>query len=315
MANEAQVSGRAPGGVVITGASSGIGKECALYLDQRGYRVFAGVRKASDGEALTKVASSRLSPVILDVTDASTVSEAAAQVERSLGELPLIGLVNNAGIGIGGSPIEFLAPSELRRQMEVNLVGPLAVTQAFMPLLRRSRGRIVNISSISGKMAAPFLFPYNGSKFALEAFSDSLRAELKPWGINVSIVEPGNIKTPMLERARSAIEEGLRALPPDGIRYYGHKIEATRNMLVESPAVPAERVAKVVEHALTARRPHTRYLVGPDAKLMAFLHWLLPDRAFDALFAMAMRRFAGGDAGSREAKLSEPQDRESGTAR
>jgi len=165
MANEAEVPGRAPGGVVITGASSGIGKACALYLDERGYRVFAGVRKASDGEALTKVASSRLIPVTLDVTDASAVSDAARQVEQALGELPLIGLVNNAGIGTGG-PVEFLAPSELRRQMEVNLVGPLAVIQAFMPLLRRSRGRIVNISSISGKMAAPFFFPYNAPECA-----------------------------------------------------------------------------------------------------------------------------------------------------
>ena len=134
------------------------------------------------------------------MSDASAVSEAARQVEQALEELPLIGLVNNTGIGIGG-PLEFLAPSELRRQMEVNLVGPLAVIHAFMPMLRRSHGRIVNISSISGKVAAPFLFPYNGSKFALEALSDSLRAELKPFGINVSIVEPGNIKTRMLEKA------------------------------------------------------------------------------------------------------------------
>lgn len=229
MANDVRGSGLAGGGVVITGASTGIGKECALYLDQRGYRVFAGVRKASDGEALTKVASSRLSPVILEVTDARTVPDAAMQVERAFSELPLIGLVNNAGIGIG-APIEFLALSELRRQMEVNLVGPLALIQAFMPLLRGSRGRIVNISSISGKVAAPFLFPYNASKFALEALSDSLRAELKPWGISVSIVEPGNIKTPMLEKALSAVDEGLRTLPPDGVRYYGQEYEVVRKM-------------------------------------------------------------------------------------
>jgi len=313
MANDAQASGLAGGGVVITGASTGIGKECALYLDQRGYRVFAGVRKASDGEALTKVASSRLSSVILDVTDASAVSDAASQVEQALGEHPLIGLVNNAGIGIGG-PIEFLAPSELRRQMEVNLVGPLAVIQAFMPMLRRSRGRIVNISSIGGKVAAPFLFPYNGSKFALEALSDSLRAELKPFGINVSIVEPGNIKTPMLEKALTAVDESLRTLPPDGVRYYGQQLDVVRKM-VGGPAAPVEKVAKVVEHALTGRRPRTRYLVGTDAKLMAFFHWLLPDRAFDGLLAMAMRRLAGGEAGSRDASPREPQDRESGAAR
>jgi NAD(P)-dependent dehydrogenase (short-subunit alcohol dehydrogenase family) len=310
MANDVRGSGLAGGGVVITGASTGIGKECALYLDQRGYRVFAGVRKASDGEALTKVGSSRLSPVILDVTDARTVSDAAMQVERSLAELPLIGLVNNAGIGIG-APIEFLAPSELRRQMEVNLEGPLVLIQAFMPLLRGSRGRIVNISSISGKVAALFLFPYNGSKFALEALSDSLRAELKPWGISVSIVEPGNIKTPMFEKALSAVDEGL---PPDGVRYYGQQYEVVRKML-QGPAAPAEKVAKVVEHALTARRPRTRYLVGTDAKLLAFLHWLLPDRAFDALLATMRRRLARGDVASRDAKPAGPQDRESGATR
>ena len=142
MASDAQGSAAARGGIVITGASTGIGRECALYFDRLGYRVFAGVRKASDGEALAKAASPRLSPVIIDVTDARTITEAAAQVEQALGDVPLVGLVNNAGIGIGG-PVEFLQPSELRRQMEVNLIGPVAVTQAFMPMLRRSRGRIV----------------------------------------------------------------------------------------------------------------------------------------------------------------------------
>ncbi len=316
MANDAQVPGLTGGGVVITGASSGIGKACALYLDQRGYRVFAGVRKVSDGEALTKAASSRLSPVILDVTDAKAVSDAAAQVERALGELPLIGLVNNAGVGVGG-PIEFLAPSELRRQMEINLVGPLAVIQAFMPMLRRSRGRIVNVSSIGGKVASPLLGPYAASKFALEALSDSLRAELKPFGIDVSIVEPGSIKTQMFEKAQDYVDELSRGLPADAIRYYGQQIEMTRNLIAmqDRSAIPAERVAAVIEHALTARRPRTRYLVGTDAKLMAFFHWLLPDRAFDGLLAMAMRPLAGGEAGSRDASPREPQDRPSGAAR
>jgi len=315
MANEAQVSGRTSGGVVITGASSGIGKECALYLVQRGYRVFAGVRKASDGEALIKVASSRLSPVILDVTDAKAVSGAARQVAQALGELPLIGIVNNAGLW-GGGAAEFVQPGEVRRVMEANLVGALAVTQAFMPMLRRSRGRIVNISSISGKMAAPFFFPYNASKFALEALSDSLRAELKPWGINVSIVEPGAIQSAIWDKNRSALDEIFRALPPDGVRFYGQEFAKGLNMIegMKRAAVPAKRVAKVVEHALTARRPRTRYLVGTDAKLMAFFHWLLPDRAFDALFATMTRRLTGSTAGSSDGKPAAPQDRASGSA-
>ena len=280
-------------GVVITGASSGIGKACALYLDSRGWRVFAGVRKAADGEALAKAASPRLSPLILNVTDAKTVSDAATQVEKALGDVALIGIVNNAGIGTGG-PVEFLDPSELRRQMDVNLVGPLTVIQAFMPMIRRGRGRIVNVSSVGGKVATPFVGPYCASKFALEALSDSLRAELKPWGIEVSLVEPGAVKTAMFEKARNTVDDVLGVLPAEGTRYYGNEIEAMRGLIAsqERVAVSAEAVARVVEHALIARRPRTRYLVGRDAKLMAFFHWLLPDRAFDRLLATTMRRLS-----------------------
>lgn len=293
MSVEGRSAGVAGSGVVITGASSGIGKACALYLDSRGWRVFAGVRKAADGEALAKAASPRLSPLILDVTDAKTVSDAATQVEKALGDVALIGIVNNAGIGTGG-PVEFLDPSELRRQMDVNLVGPLTVIQAFMPMIRRGRGRIVNVSSVGGKVATPFVGPYCASKFALEALSDSLRAELKPWGIEVSLVEPGAVKTAMFEKARSTVDDVLGVLPAEGARYYGNEIEAMRGLIAsqERVAVSAEAVARVVEHALIARRPRTRYLVGRDAKLMAFFHWLLPDRAFDRLLATTMRRLS-----------------------
>jgi NAD(P)-dependent dehydrogenase (short-subunit alcohol dehydrogenase family) len=278
MASDAQGSAAARGGIVITGASTGIGRECALYFDRLGYRVFAGVRKASDGEALAKAASPRLSAVIIDVTDARTITAAAAQVEQTLGDVALVGLVNNAGIGIGG-PVEFLEPSELRRQMEVNLIGPVVVTQAFMPMLRRSRGRIVFISSVGGKVATPLLGPYCASKFALEGLCDSMRAELKPFGISVSIVEPGGVKTAM-------------------VGYYGSQIEALRHLIDSQgeAAVTADVVVKVVEHALTAARPRTRYLVGRDAKLMALFHWLLPDRAFDGLLAMMMRRLSSAKA-------------------
>jgi NAD(P)-dependent dehydrogenase (short-subunit alcohol dehydrogenase family) len=279
------------GAVVITGASSGIGRECSLYLDSRGYRVFAGVRKTADGDALAQSASPRLTPLIIDVTDARTISDASALVEKSLGDDAFIGLVNNAGIGVGG-PVEFLTPSELRRQMDVNLLGPLAVTQAFMPMIRRSRGRIVNVSSIGGRVATPLLGPYCASKFALEALSDCMRAELKPFGISVSIVEPGSIKTRIFDKAAVSVDEIVRALPADGLRYYSSNFETMRKLIAmqDRNAVPAERVAKVVEHALTAARPRTRYLVGFDAHLMATLHWLLPDRAFDALLSMFTRR-------------------------
>jgi NAD(P)-dependent dehydrogenase (short-subunit alcohol dehydrogenase family) len=259
------------------------------------------VRKSADGDALATESSPRLTPVILDVTDAKSVSDAASQIEKTLGDAALIGLVNDAGIGTGG-PVEFLAPSELRRQMEVNLVGPLVVIQAFMPMLRRSRGRIVNVSSVGGRVATPFVGPYCASKFALEALSDSLRAELKSSGIEVSIVEPGAVKTAMFEKARNTVDDVLGVLPPDGIRYYGSEIGAMRGLIAsqENVAVSAESVAKVIEHALIARRPRTRYLVGRDAKLMAFFHWLLPDRAFDGLLAMAMRRLSRGGASAKQ---------------
>ena len=293
MASDPQGTGAARGGIVITGASTGIGRECAFHLDRLGYRVFASVRKASDGEALAKTASPRLTPIIIDVTDERTITEAAAQVEQALGDAPLVGLVNNAGMGIGG-PVEFLQASELRRQMEVNLIGPMLVTQAFMPMLRRSRGRIVVISSVGGKVATPLLGPYCASKFALEGLCDSMRAELKPFGISVSIVEPGGVKTAMVDKARSAADHALRSLPPEGVRYYGTQIEMLRGLIdsQEQAAVTADVVVKVVEHALTADRPRTRYLVGRDAKLMALFHWLLPDRAFDGLLAMMMRRLS-----------------------
>lgn len=291
MPNEGKSDGVARGAVVITGASSGIGRECSLYLDRRGYRVFAGVRKASDGEALAQAASPRLSPLTIDVTDGRTIAEAASRVEQSLRQVPFVGLVNNAGIGVGG-PVEFLTVPEMHRQLDVNLLGPLAVTQAFMPLIRRSRARIVNVSSIGGRVATPFLGPYCASKFALEALSDCMRMELKPFGISVSIVEPGAIKTKMFDKAASSVDEIMRVLPADGLRYYSGDIETMRKLIAmqDRNAVPAERVAKVIEHALTATRPRTRYLVGVDARLMAALHWLLPDRAFDTLLAMFTRR-------------------------
>src|SRR5271155_2312674 len=236
MAIDGNGSAAAGGGVVITGASSGIGRECALYLDRRGFRVFAGVRKAADGDALARAASARLTPVILDVTDARTVTESAATVKLAMGNAPLVGIVNNAGIGIGGV-VEYLAPSELRRQMEVNLIGPLAVIQAFMPMLRASRGRIVNISSVGGRVATPFVGPYCASKFALEALSDSMRAELKPWGIHVAIIEPGGVKTAMIDKARSSVDEVLSGLTPEGVSYYGKEIEAIRRLVTSQEQV------------------------------------------------------------------------------
>ena len=294
MDNNRQPSTVTARSVMITGASSGIGRACALYLDRNGWRVFAGVRKSADGESIAKEASERLSAVIVDVTDEQSVTRAAGEIANALGNGALDGLVNNAGIALGG-PVEFLSLAELRRQMEVNLIGQVAVTQALMPLLRRGPGRIVNISSVGGKVATPFLAPYNASKYALEALSDCMRAELKPWGIIVSIVEPGAIQSTIWDKARDLVKDVSGALPPEGVKLYGGEIEQMSKLIgaQEKMAVPAEKVAQAVEHALSAARPRIRYLVGADAHLMAGLRWVLPDRAHDWVMDQVMRRLAG----------------------
>jgi NAD(P)-dependent dehydrogenase (short-subunit alcohol dehydrogenase family) len=288
-------NGTSNGAVMITGTSSGIGRATALYLAGRGHRIFAGVRKASDADALIASGAAGLTPVMIDLTDERSIAAAADQVKQALGTAPLLGLVNNAGIGLGG-PVEFLAAAETRRQLEVNVVGQLAVMRAFIPMLRGSRGRIVNISSVGGKAATPFLAPYCASKFALEAISDCLRAELKPWGIGVAVVEPGSVQSSIWDKSRDTVDEVSRSLPPEGMQLYGERLGQMGKLIAaqEKMAIPAERVAKVIEHALTARRPRTRYLVGTDAKLMALFHWLLPDRAYDAVLAIMMRRMSAG---------------------
>lgn len=182
--------------VVITGASSGIGQACALRLHQSGFHVFAGVRAKADAQTIRLRGEQRLQPLFLDVTISESIAAARETVEASVHPGGLSGLVNNAGIPLGG-PLEFLDLDDIRCQFDVNFFGAISVTQAFLPLLRRARGRIVNMSSSGGLLALPFMGPYAASKFAMEAISDSLRVELKPWGISVSVVEPGAIATPI----------------------------------------------------------------------------------------------------------------------
>ncbi|MCH8009504.1 MAG: SDR family oxidoreductase [Chloroflexi bacterium] len=273
-----------PRTVVITGASTGIGEACALRMDRLGWRVFAGVRKEADGQALREKASENLTPIILDVTEQPTIDASAATVTAAVGESGLAGLINNAGVGVGG-PLEFISVDELRRQLEVNVIGQIAVTQAFMPLIRKATGRIVNMGSIGGRMATPFLGPYNASKFAMEALTDSLRQELYPWGIHVSIIEPGSIATPIWEKSKAAIEELKETLPEEAMMLYGETVEAVEKALVEFEAagIPADEVAKFAEHALTARTPKTRYVVGRDAQIQRLLVKWAPDRVRDGL--------------------------------
>ena len=272
-------------GVVITGSSTGIGEAAALHLDALGFRVFAGVRKTSDGENLARRASRHLTPIMLDVTDSEAIAATVSQVTQQMGENGLAGLVNNAGIGIA-APLEFIPIAEYRRQLEVNLIGQLAVTQAYLPLLRQGHGRIVMISSISGRVATPFLGPYACSKWALEALSDSLRRELLPWGLQVSVIQPGRIATPIWKKSLKAAEELSSRLDPGAEAFYGEAMRfnlesATRRRGGASP----QRVAEVIAQALTSPRPKTRYLVGWDVRLGALLAWLLPDRWMDSLLA------------------------------
>lgn len=250
-------------------------------MDTLGWQVFAGVRKASDAAALRRQASARLRPVILDVTKPAEIRSAAHLIERRTGSAGLNGLVNNAGVPYGG-PIEFLDLNALRRSFEVNFFGVVALTQSLLPSLRRGRGRIVNMSSISGLVAAPFLSPYTTSKFALEALSDALRAELHPWHIHVAVVEPGAIATPIWNKSVSAAQDIIHKMPKAGIELYG-KVLGPFQASLAPHGISADAVATAVAHALTSPRPRTRYRLGREAFAVGILR-LLPDSLRDRFF-------------------------------
>jgi NAD(P)-dependent dehydrogenase (short-subunit alcohol dehydrogenase family) len=271
---------------LISGASTGIGRASAIRLAGAGWNVFAGVRKEADGESVRAESPDRITPVILDVTDADTIGSAAETVRAALGGDGLAGLVNNAGVTVQG-PLEFLPIDELRRQLEVNVVGQVALTQAVMPEIRAAGGRVVNMGSVGGRVAHPFLGPYNASKFAIEAITDAMRKELRPWGIHVIVVEPGSMATEIWDKGARSADDLLEKIGPRGRELYGGMLEKLREVAVKTGerGGSPDKVAKVVETALTASRPRTRYLVGPDAKAQVVLSTILPDRAFDALEA------------------------------
>ncbi len=273
--------------VLLTGASTGIGFATARYLAERGLRVFAGVRREQDAERLRAEGLAEIVPLRLDVTRADELEAARAQVERALaasGEAGLAGVVNNAGLAVPAVQ-EFIEVEEFRRQIEVNLIGVVAVNRAFLALVRKAGGRIVNVGSLGGYNAAPFLGPYAASKFALEGLSDALRRELRPWGLQVALVEPGSVATPIWEKSLAYGEELRKQLPDAAQPLYApllEKIEAYARGSARRGVAP-ERVARAIHHALTAPRPRTRYRVGLDAKLMRVLTRVLPDRAMDAI--------------------------------
>jgi NAD(P)-dependent dehydrogenase (short-subunit alcohol dehydrogenase family) len=274
------------GRVLVTGASSGIGEATARHLATLGFDVLAGVRKDEDAERIGAVPG--VEAVKLDVTDAASIAAAAERAGD--GAVGLAGLVNNAGVAITG-PLEFMPVDELRRQLEINVIGQVAVTQALLPALRRAGGRIVNISSIAGRVALPLTAPYAASKFALEAISDSLRREVAAQGVRVVVVEPGGIRTPIWQKGTVDADRIEAAAPPEARTLYGGLAAALRKeaaKIASETGLPPQAVAEVVGEALTADRPRTRYLVGRDAKLRATVARVLPDRVMDRLIGRAL---------------------------
>ena len=263
---------------LVTGTSTGIGRATAIHLAARGFEVLAGVRRPED-------APPGLEPLVLDVTSERDVAAAAQRVGGSLGAL-----VNNAGIAVDG-PVEVLAVDDWRRQLEVNLIGPVALTRALLPALLAARGRVVNISSISGRVSLPLIGPYATSKFALEAVGDTLRREVGPHGVHVVTVEPGVIATPVWDKSRAAADQLVASMPPDARRRYEGQIAGLLRQSEQRArdGLPPETVAEVVGRALQARRPRARYVVGREARVLAGLARVLPDRALDALLARALR--------------------------
>ncbi|MDX6277954.1 MAG: hypothetical protein QOJ72_2082 [Nocardioidaceae bacterium] len=267
-----------PEAVLVTGASTGIGKAIVENLAADNIRVFAAVRDLS-----TVAEHPLVTPVRLDISSSQEALDAAEVVRSALGESKLKGVVNNAGIAVGG-PLEFLDLDEFRRQLEVNVIGQLAVTQAFLPLLREhGSARIVFTGSIGGRVAAPFIGPYAASKHALNGMAESLRRELKPFGMGVSVLAPATVSTPIWDKAGDQFDEIIDALPPRAIELYGDTIGSMRRLTENASGggIPASQVAEAARHALFSRRPKAEYLIGREAKMMATASNLLPYRVFD----------------------------------
>lgn len=270
--------------VLVTGASSGIGRATALRLVRSGYHVFAGVRKPADGAALAEAATGEMTPVILDVTDAQQITSAVKIIAGHVGDTGLAGLVNNAGIGVFG-PLELIPIEQFRRQLEVNVTGQLALTQAALPLLRRGRGRIVMIGSIGAQFTPPFIGPLAASKSTLTTMSNALRQELAPWGIGVTLVEPGSIRSEAVDKLENDARMVMNNATAEGRALYENAflhLVGFFASLHEKGSSP-DIVARTVEHALRASHPRSRYLSGKNAHRMATMARLLPVPAQDAL--------------------------------
>jgi NAD(P)-dependent dehydrogenase (short-subunit alcohol dehydrogenase family) len=281
---EGKMSNKHCNAVVVTGASSGIGRACALELDEAGYQVFATVRKEQDAALLRQAASECLTPIFMDITDEASIASAAITVARATSEIGLAGLVNNAGIGVPG-PIELIAADDLRRQFEINVFGQVSVTQAFLPLLRQAQGRIINIGFVGGKITMPFSGALCASKYALEAINDALRLELYPWGIHVVLIAPATISTPAIDRLAYDSEAVIQQFPPEGQKHYEQTFRNFVKTAIarEKRGSPPEVVAQTVLKALTAKKPKARYPVGVNARILTLMPQFLPVRRLDEI--------------------------------
>jgi NAD(P)-dependent dehydrogenase (short-subunit alcohol dehydrogenase family) len=276
--------------VVVTGASSGLGKAAALHLSELGYRVFAGVRTESSAAELSRVSPSVgvLIPVMLDVTDATSIARSRERVEHECCDTGLWAVVNNAGVSIS-APLECVPIDVMRLQLETNVVGALAVTQRFLPLLRASGGRIVNVSSGVGNIAPAYLGAYAASQFAKEGLSDALRRELRPLGVSVSVIQPGAVYTPIWAKIRESADEILDAAPSEVVEAYRARFTAflkVNEVRAQASKTTATDYAHAVAAALAAKRPKLRYRVGLDSWSSVVARRVLPDRMMDALIAV-----------------------------
>jgi NAD(P)-dependent dehydrogenase (short-subunit alcohol dehydrogenase family) len=270
--------------IAITGSSSGIGRATALLLGQNAWRVFAAVRKDSDANDLAKASNDRVEPILLDVTDRQSIASAAQDVAQRLQGQGLDALFNNAGVGTT-APVEFFSLEKLRELFEINLFGQVATIQAFLPLLRKAKGRIINSGSVGDHITPPFGGGLAGSKAAFASMTAALRLELRPQGISVCLLEPGAIDTPAVEKTLGDVDKIVHGLPPEGIALYG---DAMLNMArtfaqKEHAGSPPEVVARVVERALTDRHPRTRYPAGKDARKLELLATFLPEKLLDVV--------------------------------
>jgi NAD(P)-dependent dehydrogenase (short-subunit alcohol dehydrogenase family) len=273
--------------ILVTGASTGLGAATAHELARRGFHVLAGVRRESDADAIR---TTGVEPVILDITDPDQIAALAARIDTDPPRRPLRALVNNAGIAVN-APVEALPINEWRRQFDVNLFGHIAITQALLPALLRSKGRVVNISSIGGRVALPTYGAYAGTKFALEAVSDALRRELAPHGVQVVVVEPGGVQTEMTSRAIVTANQLATGMTGEQNARYGDLVEAivSHAAAFTKSGQTATKAAEVVARAATARKPRTRYTIGRDAAVMTRLSRFLPDRILDRMLAADLR--------------------------